>query len=97
MVESNRSERPLFEHTFRSAASSANARVSVAAEAPGMAGSDAGPPCTGTCAFWCFGAPLLARNARDRSTMASPRQVMRMRGSSVTVATTVASSFSSRA
>ena len=49
----------------------------------------------GTATAACFGAPLLARNSRLTSTIVSPRQCMRTRGSSVTTATGVASRFSS--
>ena len=45
----------------------------------------------------CLGAPLEFKNSRERSTIVSPRQVIRMRGSAVTSATRTACRFSANA
>ena len=92
MVESKRSDSPLFEHTLRSETS---ASMRSASEPPSHVRSYALPGSTRTSC--CFGAPLDAKNARLTSTMVCPRHVMRTRASSVTPAMGVASRFSSRA
>ena len=92
MVESKRSERPLLEATLRSVTSEVMRSASVVPAQLGCHTLRAH-----TWAIWCLGAPLELRNSRDRSTMATPFQAMRMRGSAVTSAITVASRFSSAA
>ena len=92
MVESKRSERPLLEATLRSVTSKVMRSASVVPAQLGCHTLRAH-----TWATWCLGAPLELRNSRDRSTMATPFQAMRMRGSAVTSAITVASRFSSAA
>ena len=92
MVESKRSERPLLDATLRSVTRlwSFSARVVPAQSRSyslGMA----------TWTSWSLGAPLEARNSRLTSTIVFPFQSMVRRGSAVTVATGVASRFSSRA
>ena len=92
MVESNRSPRPFWLQTFRSPTrfSSFSAKVE-----PAHWGCHTVPGRTCTSAW--RSAPLEFRNSRERSTMATPFQFSRIRFSSVTVATTVASRFSSLA
>ena len=78
MEPSNRSVRPRREADFRLAAISRRAGALGWATPSGRAGTDT---------LACFTAPLVLRKARDRSATVWPRQVMTMRGSSVTVAT----------
>ncbi len=92
MVLSKRSERPLLEATLRSV-STVRRRSASVPSAPAHAGAYASA--LTMCTSWCLGAPLLARNSRLTSTIVSPFHVMRTRGSAVTVATGVASRFSS--
>ena len=90
MVESKRSDRPLFEHTFKSVTSAFMRSASVS---PAQVRSYVPPGSTRT--SWCFAAPLLLRKSRLTSTMTAPFHSMRTRASSVTVAMGVASRFSS--
>ena len=90
IVESKRSERPLLEATLRSVTSARNFSPTVE---PGQVCSNSAGASTRTDCD--LGAPLDARNSRLTSTIVAPRQCMRRRGSSVTVATGVASRFSS--
>ena len=90
MVESKRSERPLLEATFMSVTREC---IFCAKVLPSHSGFHS--PWCSMRTIWCLGAPLLARNSREMSTMVSPSHTMRRRGSSVTRATTVASRFSS--
>ena len=92
IVESKRSERPLLEATLRSVT---RERIFSPSVSPAQVRSYSEGFSTRTDV--ALGAPLDARNSRLTSTMVLPRQLMRRRGSSVTVATTVASRFSSRA
>ncbi len=92
MVESKRSESPLFEATLRSRRTERR-RSSVVA--PSQEGCQL--PWRSTCTTWCLAAPLESRKSRLTSTMVWPCQPMRSLRSSVTSATTVASRFSSAA
>ena len=87
-VESNFSERPRLEQTFRSEAKA----VIPEAKSAGTAGlSSLG---AATLTWVCFSAPLVSRKERARSTITLPRHSMTNRGSAVTSATTVVSRFS---
>ncbi len=88
MVESKRSERPRWEHTFRSPASDAMPET-ISAGSDFSKGRGAG-----TEAVTCLGAPLVSRKARDTSTMTAPFQRMVRRGSVLTTAMTEVSRFS---
>ena len=102
MVESNFSERPFCEHTFMSAARalrhSANEQFLSSAQQPhGRSFSRASDDATGALTVMCFSAPFESRNSLEMSTIVLPFQCITRRGSSVTVATTVASRFSASA
>ncbi len=89
MVESNRSANPRLEQTFKSVASS----IIPSAKVLGMAfAKERG--FSGVMVM-CFSAPLEFKNAREMSTIFFPFQCITKRGVFVTVATGVASRFSS--
>ena len=92
MVESNRSLRPFLLQTFRSPTMLFIFSPKVLPAHWGCQ-TDA----FSMWAFWCFSAPLELRNSRLMSTMVAPFQTILSRFSSVTVATGVASRFSSPA
>ena len=92
MVESNRSARPRFEHTFRSCARLNSFSSFVLPGTSRVIGCAAQ-----TCTRVCFSAPLEFKNSREMSTIFLPFHSIVNRGSATTSATTVASRFSSAA
>ena len=90
MVLSNRSERPFLLQMFRSPTMFFIFWLKVM---PAHWGCQTVPCSTWT--FWCFSAPLEFRNSRLMFTMETPFHTMFRRFSSVTLATGVASRFSS--
>ena len=95
IVESNFSESPFCEQILRLSASDMYFSLKLFPSGSSARRDSAFAAAAST--VMCLSAPLEFRNSRDMSTIVLPCQCITRRGSSVTVATTVASRFSSAA